>query len=199
MNANEIHAHLDRIAEILSRLDSLDLSKLGDKRTAATIVARAGGRTVITEAFIEAHRRCSEHAGRGYPANTRANPTGRSAGHGDSPTERAAEQRDEFDKDLKLAESALRRIRRDIADLERFTIRNLAPTADADTALIIDCASCLRIDKHTDVYRTPRTIEGVPAKPLCRWCYDHALAVGVWPPEELLADHHAGRRLKVRG
>lgn len=198
MTPSQIHAHLARIAESIARLDELDLSKLGDKRTAATIVARAGGRTVIKDAFVEAHRRCTDLAGIGYPSNTRPDPTGRSTGHGTSPTERAAERHDDFDSDRRLIEQTVRRIRRDLVDLERFMVRHLAPTADASTVLFDDCASCLRVDQHTPPVHTPRSIEGVPVKPLCNWCYVFALTYQCWPPTELLEKHHACQRISAR-
>lgn len=196
MRDRQIIDLVKRIEAHAEMLRSIDLATFDDK---GRIFERSGRtHSRIDNAFLEAYRSCQQSSGRGFPSNTAAEPSGRSGGHGESTTERAALARDPFETDLRVAAATLTRIERDLRDLTRFVIRHLAPTADTSTALREDCASCLRAGRHVTPFRTPESIEGVPAKPLCNWCYKVALAEGCWPPREMLDLHHAGKRISER-
>jgi hypothetical protein len=189
---------LDRITEHLDTLARVDLATF-DK--SGRIIERAGRNprtSVVNDALLEAYRRCATYAGRGYPADTSAQPQGRSSGHGDSTTERAASRRDPFELDRKQADAHLDNALRSLRWLASFTIRYIAPSADANTALRDDCASCARIGKLVDPFRTPQSVGGVPAKPLCSFCYKFVLAERNWPPTSVLEAHHEGRRITTK-
>ncbi len=166
----------------------------------ATIVVHAD-RLGTDDVLADAYRTCQQYVGKGYPTSTRAQPSGRSVGHGASATERHAlnDRRDPFRADLAEADAHLRMAARSLAWLDRFATRYEHTTiADVDPEADDQCASCARLRAFSPPYRTPRDLEGVPHKPLCRWCYDVACAEGCWPPLGPLADHHRGKPISAQ-
>lgn len=193
MRDSAIRDRLNRIAELVAHLDKVDLLELDP---IGGLVRRAG-RAQIPDAFLDGYRTCRQLRGRGYPTDTSQQPQGRSGGHGTSVPEREAiaGRRDPFELDLRQADSHLSMVLFSLEWLAKFTVRYTVPAADAAAALHDDCASCARLGRAVDAHRTPESIEGVPAKPLCRWCYDFVLVNGCWPPSEILELHHDGRRI----
>ena len=196
MRDRDLRDKLTKTLEHLATLEQLDLATLDPR---GRVLERSGRKDpLIREALLEAYRTCSAYVGRGYPTDRRAQPQGRSGGHGGSSTERAATRRDQFLADRRQADAHLANMLRSARWLASFTVRYLAPAADTGAGLREDCASCARAGVFVDPVRTPQSFEGVPSKPLCAWCYRFVLSEGCWPPLLILEAHLGGRRITVQ-
>lgn len=148
--------------------------------------------------LVSATARAKEEAKGQVLASTATDAIVATGGLPGDPTARRALSPEQASTDIRQLQRRMRAMVAMCDWIDRFICRYpppRRPTRAEAAAKDQGCASCARLAANwSPAYAEPQS-DGVPSRPLCRWCYGVVLAVGRWPPLAALERHRDGARV----